>query len=136
MIDSIVRLRGLLTPDHKIVQRDRNLRKTELREIYVVSSRLSIVELFPHALQRAPGIRFNHHWALEIGGNYYELHRLEWKECRIRRDDGVETSRRKIVHRALLGYTHHSDQELVDRGKACFVNILNCNCLFNETRLG
>lgn len=55
--------------------------KTNAREIFVVPSRLCIVELFPRFLQRDPGVGVHQHSALEVGGRYYKLLRPEWKNA-------------------------------------------------------
>jgi len=74
------------------------------------------VDLLPKVLQRAPGIRAYQHWALEIGGLYYELHRTEWKECRVSTEDRVLTSKRTVIDKKPLGFTHDSDDELSQKG--------------------
>lgn len=87
----------------------------------MVSSRLSIVEKFPH-LKRVPRIRAYQHWAIEVGGRYYELHRGEWKDGQISTEHTMHSiPKRKNVHRVMIGYTHYSDADLVREGMLGFL---------------
>jgi hypothetical protein len=93
-----------------------------VQPIFIVTSQLSITDGFPPLVQYAVGgIALYEHWAIEVGGRYYELHRgvgQMWKGCHISTEDTVESTTRVVKDgcREIVGYTHDAEQTLRSKG--------------------
>jgi len=106
-----------------IIKRAKPSDKTgNVEPIFIVTSQLSIIDGLPPLVQHAlGGVALYEHWAIEVGGRYYELHRgvgRMWKGSHISTEDTVDDTARVVKDgcRELVGYTHDAEETLRFKG--------------------